>query len=250
MESISLGAAAIKLSNKILGYKTEDMVDILKELASEVGLLHIAYARMARNKSWDSTMLTAIATYSKEWQRRYFYKQYFLIDPILNHGKYATSSFDWLSLVGGNSAVDEFFDDANRHNVGSNGISIPVRNRRDACAVVSFSNNLSSDEWEQFKTNNMIKLNHLSALIDSAALIGSKLPITPEVNLSLREEECLIWAARGKTYNDIAELLNLSFHSVRNHLDMARRKLHGTNLTHAVAVAMALGVIPELTLRE
>src|SRR5271165_4175349 len=155
MESISLGVAAIKLSDKILGYKTEDLVDILKELTSEVGVLHITYTRMARNKSWDSIMLTSITTYPKEWQRRYFSKQYFLIDPILNHGRYATSPFDWHSLVGGNSTVDEFFADANRHNIGSNGLTIPVRKRSDACAVVSFSSNLSNREWDNFKTKNM-----------------------------------------------------------------------------------------------
>jgi hypothetical protein len=33
-------------------------------------------------------------------------------------------------------------------------------------------------------------------------------------------------------------------------LDIARHKLHGSNLTHAVALALALGVIPPLALRE
>ena len=41
METISLGAAALKLSNKILGDTTEDLADILKELALEIGLSHI-----------------------------------------------------------------------------------------------------------------------------------------------------------------------------------------------------------------
>jgi DNA-binding CsgD family transcriptional regulator len=59
-----------------------------------------------------------------------------------------------------------------------------------------------------------------------------------------------MWAARGKTYEEIAELTNLSFYSVRSHLDLARHKLRGTNLTHAVAVALALGVIPPITLRR
>jgi hypothetical protein len=50
----------------------------------------------------------------------------------------------------------------------------------------------------------------MAVLIDSAAGINFKLAPEP-VELSKREEECLIWAARGKTYHDIAGLLNLSF---------------------------------------
>ena len=108
---------------------------------------------------------------------------------------------------------------------------------------------MPKSDWETFKKRNMDKLYHASALIDSAAITGSKLPDDSDVNLSLREEQCLTWAARGKTYNEIGEITNLSFYSVRSHLEVARSKLHGSNLTHAVAIALALGVIPPLTLR-
>lgn len=250
METISLGSAALKLSNKILGDTTEDLADILKDLASEIGLSHISYVKMALTKSLDSSFLTAVITYSKEWERRYFAKQYFLIDPIVRHGRDATSPFDWESLVTGSTDIVNFFVDANRHNVGSNGITIPVRNRKNTYSLVSFTNDLSKQGWELFKINNMTKLKHLSVLIDAAATVGAKLPDPPNVKLSLREEQCLMWAARGKTYEEIGQILDLRFHSVRNHLDTARHKLHGVNLTHAVAVAIAFGVISEMTLRE
>jgi DNA-binding CsgD family transcriptional regulator len=94
----------------------------------------------------------------------------------------------------------------------------------------------------------MTKLQLMSVLIDSAASINLKLN-TPPVSLSKREEQCLIWAARGKTYQDIAEILNLSFGSVKSYLDTARHKLNCINLTHAVAVAVATGVIPAKALR-
>ena len=58
------------------------------------------------------------------------------------------------------------------------------------------------------------------------------------------EEQCLIWAARGKTAEEIADVLNLAFNSVTAHLDTARHKLHCMNLAHAIAVAVATGVIP------
>jgi DNA-binding CsgD family transcriptional regulator len=89
----------------------------------------------------------------------------------------------------------------------------------------------------------------MAVLIDSAAGINFKLTSDP-VELSKREEECLIWAARGKTYHDIARILNLSFASVKTYLDTARHKLSCINLTHAVAVAIATEVIPAKALRQ
>jgi DNA-binding CsgD family transcriptional regulator len=250
MERVILGPAATKLTHKILGLKTEDLLDILKQLAPELGLSHIAYIRLASNKSLDSSFLNSIATYPKDWQRRYFVKQYFLIDPVITYGGTSLSHFDWEELERGDSVIRDFFLDAVRYQVGSNGLSIPIRNRKNTCAIISFTNDTPRSEWEIFKNTNMDKLYHASALIDSAAITGARLFDELEVNLSRREEQCLIWAARGKTYEEIGEITNLSFYSVRSHLDVARSKLHGANLTHAVAIALALGVIPPIALRQ
>jgi DNA-binding CsgD family transcriptional regulator len=249
MDNFSVGSAAMNLTYKILGHKTDDLLDILKDLAAELELSHITYVRLASNKSWDSSLLTAITTYPKEWQRRYFLKQYYLIDPIILHASTSLSNFDWEDIKRGTQAIDDFFSDAIHHNIGRNGFSVLVRNRKNSCGIVSFTNDLPRPSWEDFKTANMDRLQHAAALIDTAAIAGVKLPDQFEVSLSLREEQCLMWAARGKTYEEIAEITNLSFYSVRSHLDVARHKLRGANLTHAVAIAMALRVVPPLILR-
>lgn len=250
MENFHAGSAGMKLTYKILGHKTDDLRDILKDLAAELGLSHVAYIRLASNKSLDSSLLTSITTYPREWQRRYFVKQYFLIDPTLRHASTSSSNFDWQDIERDNQAIDEFFLDAIHHNIGRNGFSVIIRNRKNAYAIVSFTNDMPRPDWEDFKGANMDKLYYVSALIDSAASAGAKLPDQLDVNLSLREEQCLMWAARGKTYEEIAEITNLSFYSVRSHLDVARHKLRGANLTHAVAIALALGVIPPIALRQ
>jgi DNA-binding CsgD family transcriptional regulator len=250
MASFSVGPAAMNLIYKTIGHEADDLRAILTDFAAELGLSHIAYVRLASNKSLDSSLLTSITIYSKEWQRRYFLKQYFLIDPIVRHASASSSNFDWNDIKRENQAIDDFFSDAISHGVGRNGFSILVRNRKNTCGIVSFTNDLPGPEWEDFKTANMDRLHHASALIDSASSTGGKLLDQVDVNLSLREEQCLMWAARGKTYEEIAEITDLSFYSVRSHLDVARHKLRGTNLTHAVAVALALGVIPPITLRQ
>lgn len=250
MENISIGSAAIRLTDKILGNNTDDLADIMRAIAAELGVSHIAHVYFAANKSSETSVLTAVVTYSREWQTRYFLKRYQAVDPVMKHGVTAILPFDWETLVGDDPAIADFFADAVRHQVGRNGLSIPVRNRKKMQACVSFTSDHSKLEWEFFKKNNMMTLQHLSALIDSAASnANSKLPPSP-VHLSRREEQCLIWAARGKTHQEVADILGLSLGSVKTHLDTSRHKLHCINLTHAVGVAVATGVIPASALRD
>ena len=83
---------------------------------------------------------------------------------------------------------------------------------------------------------------------DSAAGINFKL--TPEaVELSKREEDCLT-GRREARRTTTSPGFNLSFASVKTYLDTARHKLSCINLTHAVAVAIATGVIQAKALRQ
>ncbi len=138
MENISIGSAAIRLTDKILGNNTDDLADIMRAIAAELGVSHIAHVYFAANKSSETSVLTAVVTYSREWQTRYFLKQYQTVDPVMKHGVTAILPFDWETLVGDDPATADFFADAVRHQVGRNGLSIPVRNRKK-CKLVSRS---------------------------------------------------------------------------------------------------------------
>jgi DNA-binding CsgD family transcriptional regulator len=245
---VCVDPAATRLTDAIVGCDERDLADTLRRTAAEIGCSHISYVRLSPDKSADTGLLTAVVTYSRLWQVRYFIKQYVRYDPIIAHGRHAVLPFDWATLPTDDPMAKAFLIDALRHDVGRNGLSIPLRSRRGVVALVSFTSDLSTAEWEVYKANNMARLRLLSVLIDSAANINFKMPPFP-VNLSSREEQCLIWAARGKTYHEVGEILNIAFGSVKTHLDAARHKLRCVNLTHAVAVALATGVIPGKALK-
>ena len=244
----SIESATTRLTDTILGAVEQDLAGTLRAIADEIGLCHIAYLRLSPDKSADICLLVAVVTYSRLWQHRYFVKKYIANDPVISFGRQASQPFDWADLPLEDPATKPFLADALNHGVGRNGLSIPLRNRRGVFALVSFTSDLVKDDWETYKTSNMRGLQLLSVLIDSAANINSKLPAFP-VHLSTREEQCLLWAARGKTYQEIAEILGLAFGSVKTHLDGARHKLRCMNLTHAAAVAFATGVIPAQALK-
>jgi DNA-binding NarL/FixJ family response regulator len=52
-----------------------------------------------------------------------------------------------------------------------------------------------------------------------------------------------MWAARGKTYADIGLILNLTFGTVKTHLDTMRLKPRANNIPHAIAIAFATELI-------
>jgi DNA-binding CsgD family transcriptional regulator len=245
---VSVESATSWLIDTILGDDNRDLAETLRAIASEIGVSHIAYLRLSPDKSPDICLLVAVVTYSRLWQHRYFVKKYMTNDPVIFYGRDADQPFDWANVPVDEPAAKAFFADALNYSVGRNGLSIPLRNRRGVFALVSFTSDLSQEEWEDYKAANMKSLKLLSILIDSAANINFKLPAFP-VHLSNREEQCLLWAARGKTYQEIAEILGLAFGSVKTHLDAARHKLHCMNLTHAAAVAFATGVIPAQALK-
>ena len=246
--AIRIEAATARLTETILGNDDRDLAETLKAIASDIGLSHISYVRLSPDKSPDICLLVAVVTYSRLWQHRYFVKKYMSSDPVISYGRDTDQPFDWSNLPLDDPATKAFFADAMSHSVGRNGLSIPLQGRRGVLALVSFTSDLEKEEWEEYKLANIKSLKLLSVLIDSAANINFRLPALP-VRLSNREEQCLLWAARGKTYQEIAEILGLAFGSVKTNLDAARHKLHCMNLTHAAAVAFATGVIPAQALK-
>ena len=147
----NISSAAARLTEKILGHNTEQLVDIMKAIASEVGLSHISHLHFAPNKSSDATLFAGVSTYSREWQRQYFQKQYLAIDPVVKCGSTAILAFDWDILNRDDPAILAFFEDAIRYGVGRNGLSIPVRSRTNTHSLVSFSSDLSRPEWDGSK---------------------------------------------------------------------------------------------------
>ena len=64
-----------------------------------------------------------------------------------------------------------------------------------------------------------------------------------KVHVTPREREVMIWVADGKTAWEISTILHLSEHTIRNHIENARKRLNAMNITHMVALALRGGII-------
>ena len=64
-----------------------------------------------------------------------------------------------------------------------------------------------------------------------------------QARLSARQAQCLALIAQGLTDPAIAAALSISETTVRYHVDQARRKLGAATRAHAVAMAVAQGLV-------
>ncbi len=65
----------------------------------------------------------------------------------------------------------------------------------------------------------------------------------PPLNLSSREQQCLLASARGLVSLQIAQELGLSARTVDSHIANAMRKLNANTRVEAVATAFRLGLL-------
>ncbi len=63
------------------------------------------------------------------------------------------------------------------------------------------------------------------------------------LGLTRREKDCLKWTSEGKTSADIAQIIEISEHTVNHYLTCAIRKMDAVNRTQAVVKALKSGEI-------
>lgn len=95
--------------------------------------------------------------------------------------------------------------------------------------------NSAADARRQLGTLSMLAYHTAAAIFSSLDPAAKRCSV---VQLSEREIECLRWAARGKTAQDIADILDRSLATVCLHLNNATRKLGAQNRAQAVALAV------------
>lgn len=79
---------------------------------------------------------------------------------------------------------------------------------------------------------------------ENARAVGGTRAIGEEgVDLSGREQECLLWVSVGKTAWETSVILELSSRTVEFHLAGAVRKLRAANKVHAAVLAIRMGLL-------
>lgn len=220
--------------------ETLDMDVAIAELRDLIGVEHLVYhsSKLGTSPSVDPYIRL---TYPAAWIKRYLQMGYVDLDPVLREGFSRTLPFDWSELrVAGDKEV-AFMMDALAHGVGPFGMSIPLRSKRGHRGLFSLSSSGPEEIWRAFRKTS------LPSLIDVANRLHRRVirEVFGEehVHLTSREIECLHWTSLGKDAVEIATILQISPHTVRDFLKSARFKLDCASSAQAVSKATKLGLL-------
>ena len=215
----------------------ETVVSALRDL---LGVAHVVYNCSASGP--DPTVRPYVKmTYPSDWIKRYVLMDYAGIDPVLRRGFSSALAFDWSEIVVRTPQEGAMLADAARHGIGPHGLSIPVTSRSGHRGLFSVAHGGEAGGWTRYRDANLAGLVGIANRLHRRVLdqeFGE-----PPAHLSQREVECLSWSARGKEAADIATILDISVHTVRDYLKSARFKLDCVNVAQAVSKALVLGLI-------
>lgn len=224
----------------------EAIHEICSNLCTEYGFDHFAYvARIPTSLS--KPYMCYVSGFPAEWRDRYLGLGYIQIDPVVNHCLKHVTPLPWDTVAPPekeDKRIWQFLGEARDFGLKS-GVSLPMHGGSGEAALFS----LTSDESPE-KAHKRIRevLPHvflISAYLHEAmrrVMVSEELDLN-KADLTEREKECLLWAAEGKTSWETAQILRISERTVIFHLQNAAKKLNVVNRQHAIARAVANGLI-------
>jgi len=185
-----------------------------------------------------------------EWVVLYDHRSYIEVDPRVQTLLQTLLPVVWdqKTFRGRNSRLDEFLSVGLKYGLGS-GVAVGFFDARGHAVMVAL-NSTMEDQSEAIraaiysKIPDIMLFAHFFHEIFIAAVIEQSIPPRSQgAPLSNRERECLGYAARGLTGEDIANKLGITARTVQFHFDSIRSKLGALNRQEAIAKAAREGLI-------
>ncbi len=181
------------------------------------------------------------------WPERYIEKRYLLVDPTIRYLPHAERGYSWKTALAffeentQHSKMRKMLDDAKRNGLRQ-GYMFPIHSAKGLVGNMSVGGldlDLSPVEISLFEQ--VAKLTLLKLLAFSG---HTQKPEKMEAaEMTARELEILSYLADGRTSQDIANILNISNHTVDWHINSIQEKFRARNRQHAVATAFRRGLI-------
>ena len=193
--------------------------------------------------SFVDAILLLVDGYPEAFRQRYIAKDGLNVDPILARAHEQTSPIYWdevFATVKPRSKAGEWVAMVRGMGLRS-GISFPYRGGRGQFGLYSVATS-ADDPGTRARLRYLAPVLFVagSMLHDAATRLTTE---DPARVLTAREQECLIWCAEGKTARETGELLRIAERTVTFHLNNVAAKLGVNGRQHAVARAVAMGVI-------
>lgn len=227
--------------NRCLGAQTfDDVGDVVNSIKNRVGVdgAIVGCAKVVNENQLTDVTMDVIGSSSPQWAEIYQKKNYAAIDPVVRFAFQSNDAYSWetaLSNADDMSTAADFMELAFDYGLNSGMSYAKLASRSDNNFIItSFFSSVALDSWQQAYVSQVIA--HVNELISRPSFWN-------DVKLSPRESEILNWSKEGKSYWEIASILNISERTVKFHLTNIYRKLNVTNRTQAIARSIQLGLI-------
>jgi DNA-binding CsgD family transcriptional regulator len=185
-----------------------------------------------------------LLTYDPGWIKRYKDNDYFKIDPVVVSGTKSFLPLDWAHLDRESAVARGFFAEADRYDVGRQGITLPVRGAAGERALFTITSNMSMREWDKRRIGYMKEFQMIAHYMhDRIVELSGYRDTQPKPLLSAREMTCLEFAAQGAAVKQIAGKLKITDRAVRLFLSSACAKLDCATIHQAVAKTVSLEML-------
>jgi DNA-binding CsgD family transcriptional regulator len=216
-----------------------DLQGVALALREGLGVAHVVYHWVAADGEQFGC-----GTYDPAWVCRYVERDYLRVDPVITGCFRRFHPVDWKRLDWSSARARAFRLDAIAHGVGRQGFSVPIRGPGGQFALFTVNDDRPDEAWAAFVRREQRTLILLAHYLNRKALeIGQERIPDPARALSPREVDTLTFLAMGYARAQVAEMLAISEHTLRAYIESARFKLGALNTTHAVARALAEGLI-------
>ena len=231
--------------------KLEDMRDLIRE-ATELETLQRSVEQLREHYAVNHVVYHWVnsageryvaGTYSEEWVDRYIEKDYVRIDPVVTGCFQRFDPVNWKQLDWSKKLARDFMQEAIKYGVGTQGYTVPIRGPNGQFAIFTVNHSVSDDEWANFIEAHKSDLILIAHAFNERALVFEDVNAMGKPSLSPRELSAMTLLAKGLSRAQASDSMTISEHTLRVYIEAARHKLGAINTTHAVARALALGLI-------
>ncbi|WP_109116970.1 LuxR family transcriptional regulator [Azospirillum sp. TSO22-1] len=223
----------------------EGLQEIMRSTLSELCIESYAYLSVGIGANGVRSPFL-IGNYDSDWTEYYIRNKLDMIDPVIETSIKSCLPFFWgvpEVVYASRPEQEVLFRQAASFGI-RHGWTVPIH---DCNGRIGTINICSSKEFVQFKEHieNLEMMLHVMSIHFHASVRKGELANTKRssIDLTIREKQCLEWAAKGKSRTDIAEIIGLSPRTVKFHIENAQKKFGVFSTRQAALQAALAGLI-------
>lgn len=223
---------------------TKDLLCIINKIKQDIGADYYCCGTYFNNLYTNKDVVFIASDTPMLWQEEYKTGGYIHNDPIVIKARKTNIPFMWDDIESDASGNHEILKKASRYQLNY-GMTFPVHGSNGTFGFF-FLIYKSKPGKMQSRFEHIMPYMQIfaSQIIETQRCLIYIEGECDQINhpnshlLTKRQRECLLWAAEGKTTEEISSILYLSISTVTHHLELAREKLNSENRIQCIAKAL------------